>query len=98
LYKFYDKNTFLQDLRNVVYDADEVDDAVNLWCTLYSNVVNQHAPIKTQRTKALKNLWLTSRITHDRDFYHKKAAKSKCSDDLSKCRELKYQVNIEIKS
>jgi hypothetical protein len=32
LYKFYDKNTFLQGLRNVdwapVYDADEVDDAV----------------------------------------------------------------------
>ena len=42
-------------------------------------------------------MWLTSRITHDRDFYHKKAAKSKCSDDSSKCHELKYQVNIEIK-
>lgn len=103
-YKHYDKNLFLQDLRNVdwqpVYDFDDVNDAINTWCNLYTNVADQHAPTKKQRIKGLKTPWMTSYLSnlmHDRDYYHKKAVKSKCENHWSTYRKLRCKVNEEVK-
>ena len=83
-YKHYDKELFLHDLRTTdwspSYRADDVNEAVNTWCTIYSSIADQHAPIKRQRVKGNKTPWMTpelSKLMQECDHFHKKVLKSK---------------------
>lgn len=57
-YKQYDKELVLHDLRTTdwspVYRTDDVNEAVNTWCTIYSSIADQHAPIKSKESKAIR--------------------------------------------
>lgn len=57
-YKHYDKERFLWDPRTTdwshIYNADDVNNAVNTWCIIYTSTADQHALFKIQRVKGLK--------------------------------------------
>ena len=103
-YKHYDKELFLHDLRatdwSPVYRADNVNEAVNTWCTIYSSIADQHAPIKRQRVKGNKAPWMTpelSKLMQERDLFHKKAMKSKSPAHWSTYRKLRFKTNEAVK-
>ena len=57
----------------------DVDPAVEMWNTLFTDVANKHAPIKKTRIKGAKTPWMTSDLKNamrDRDFHHTKAIKT----------------------
>ncbi|PFX21386.1 hypothetical protein AWC38_SpisGene14144 [Stylophora pistillata] len=104
LFKHYDKERFLQDLRSTDwspgYNANDVSTAVNTWCTIYSSIAGQHAPIKIQRVKGLKTPWMTpqlSKLIQDRDRFHKKALKSNSAAVWSTYRKVRNKTNEEVK-
>ena len=66
-YKHYNKQSFLQDLRDTNWTAllDELDtDAtVNNWCQRFTDIANQHAPIKTMKVKGVNIPWMTAELS-----------------------------------
>ena len=100
----YDKSSFIKDLKetdwNMVDLNGDVDPAVEMWNTLFTDVANRHAPIKKNRIKGAKTPWMTSDLKNamrDRDFHHAKAIKtnSKCHWEMYK--KMKNFMNKEVK-
>ena len=81
-YRKYDKSSFIKDLKetdwNMVDLNGDVDSAVEMWNTLFTDVASRRAPIKKTRIKGAKTPWKTSDLKNamrDRDFHHAKAIK-----------------------
>ena len=82
-FKNYNKEAFVNDLNqvpwSVISGVESVDDKVLLWDRLFSEVADQHAPLKFKRVKGTKTPWMTPKLTEikrDRDYHHKKARTS----------------------
>ena len=66
-YRHFDENIFIKDLAEVPWETitafDKVDDMVQTWNDLFLEIVNKHAPIKTNRVKRKHQPeWLASEI------------------------------------
>ena len=103
-FKHFSKQAFLADLTNVnwslVDNEPDIDAAVNNWNTLFTETVNQHAPIKQSRVKGIHMPWLTSELRslmQERDFHHRKAVKSNSSHHWKMFRNLKNKINMLVK-
>jgi len=103
-YKHYSKQEFLKDLRDIDWDQalnkEDIDSAVGCWNKLFTNVADSHAPIRKSRIKGVHSPWMNARLSeamHQRDFYHRKALKSKASHHWSRYKKLSNYVNREIK-
>ena len=85
-YRTYDKNAFINDLKEVDWDLvtnrDNINSAVNGWNEMFLNIANRHAPLKQPRVKGIQIPWMTSNLNQamrDRDYHHRKAIKSQSS-------------------
>ena len=103
-YRKYDKSSFIKDLKetdwNMIDLNGDIDPAVEMWNTLFTDVANRHAPIKKNRIKGAKTPSMTSDLKNamrDRDFHHAKAIKtnSKCHWEMYK--KMKNFMNKEVK-
>ena len=79
-YKHYSKELFLSDLKEAHWDLinkeEDVNVAVEMWNEMFTEIADQHAPIKNSRVKAIQTPWLTSDLRNamqERDYYHRKA-------------------------
>ena len=66
-FRHFNENMFIKDLAEVPWETiaafDKVDDMVQTWNDLFLEIVNKHAPIKTNRVKRKHQPeWLTSEI------------------------------------
>lgn len=103
-YKSYDKKKFIDDLKNVNWDAiveqPDLNSVVSTWNKLFSGVADQHAPIKRNRVKGIPIPWMTPKLSQamrDRDYYHRRAVKSKSLAHWKTYRKLRLFVNKEVK-
>ena len=76
----HDKSSSIKDLKetdwNMVDFNGDVDPAVEMWNTLFTDVANRHVAIKKTRIKGAKTPWMTSDLKNamcDQDFHHAKA-------------------------
>lgn len=104
-YKNFNANEFNNDLRNVpwhvIENENNVDDALLTWNKLFSEVADDHAPIRKRRIKGTPLPWMNNKIRDSmqkRDYFHRKARKSNTSNDWNTYRELRNTVNRLIKS
>ena len=66
-FKNFDENKFIHDLYEVPWEIieyfDDINEAVDVWNTLFLEVVNKHAPLKSYRIKRkYQPDWLTPEI------------------------------------
>ena len=66
-FKNFDISKFNEDLNSVPWDVikvfDTVDDALDSWYSLFTDVIDKHVPLKQHRVKKVKQPdWLTSEI------------------------------------
>ena len=78
-YKNFNYTLLNDDLRNIpwhiVENEDNVDDALFAWNKMFSEVADQHAPVKRTRVKGTPLPWMNSQISNtmkDRDWAHRK--------------------------
>ena len=86
--------------RKLQYANYDVNNAVEKFQAIFSEICNQHAPLKKKRVRNKKAPWLTDdviRLMRERDILKKKAIKSGDKEDWSRFRTLKNKVNYEIK-
>ena len=103
-FKSYNKTAFIDDVSkvpwSVVENAENVDDAVFSWTTLFNDVAQDHAPIKTQRVKGTHVPWMTKELADlmkDRDYHHKKARGLKSGYHWNMFCKLRNEVRSNIK-
>ena len=104
-YKHYNPNNFKHDLENVDWSfmdsVSDLNDTVITWCNKFSEIVDKHAPIKTRRVKCTsKSPWITPELTElmrERDYHQKHAHKTNSEYHWQQFRELRNQVNSQIK-
>ena len=104
-YKNYDQHKFNNDLTNVDWSftdsISDINDSVNTWCKEFSNIADKHAPIKTRRVKCTsKSPWITPELTElmrERDYHLKQAHKTNSEYHWQLYRQLRNQVNSQIK-
>ena len=64
---------------NIVDIQENINDAVEDWNKLFTDVANRHAPIRKLRIKGRYALWITVKLSNamrDRDYHRRKAVKS----------------------
>ena len=100
-YKNYNRDAFLNDLNDVLWhlvdNEDNINDAVLTWNKLFSEVADNHAPIKRRRVNGINSAWMTSKM-RDRAYHHRKAWKSGSAYHWHMFRKLRNFVNKEIKA
>ena len=61
-YRTYDKNAFINDLKEVDWDLvtnrDNINSALNGWNEMFLNIANRHAPLKQTRVKGIQIPWI----------------------------------------
>ena len=99
-YKNFDPTLFNDDLRNIpwyiVENEDNVNDAFFTWNKMFSEVADQHAPVKRRRVKGTTLPWMNSQISDsmkERDWAHRKARKSNSARHWSMYAKLRNKVN-----
>ncbi len=82
-YRNYSQSAFVNDLKNVdwnIIDIQEsVNDAVELWEKLFTDIADRHAPTRKLRVKGRHAPWITANLSNamrDRDYHKRKAIKS----------------------
>ena len=103
-YKSYNKEIFKNDLKTVQWDSllriNDLNDAWNKFKELLIACVNKHAPVIEQTISGRECPWLTSEIKgkiKERDYYLKKARKSKSEIDWSTYRRMRNSVTMMIR-
>ena len=104
-YKNYNKDAFIKDLQQVPWNAllestDSIDNAVISWNNLFSDIANEHAPLKYRRINGVKVPWMNPTIAshiNDRDFHRKKANSSKKGYHWYMYKKFRNLVNCKIK-
>ena len=65
-FKHFDADAFRADLTSIdwssIDDSDSLDDMLETWVTLFSEVANAHAPMRTRRVRSKKSPWLSPEI------------------------------------
>lgn len=95
----------MRDLNDIdwdhIIDANEnIEDKVNKWTEVFGNIANAHAPIKTMRVKGTHVPWMNIKLREamrDRDYYHRRATKTRRAEDWVKYKKLKSFVTTEVK-
>ena len=79
-FKTYNNTAFVDDISKVPWSVIEnvgnIDDAVFSWTTLFNDVAQEHALIKTKRAKGTHVPSMTNELSdlmRDRDYQHRKA-------------------------
>ena len=82
--KNFDVNSFQEQLRaqpwQLVFDKDDINDAVKVWEDLFLEVINAHMPIRNKRVKNKSSPWMCAEIMaliNERDKFKDKARKVK---------------------
>ena len=103
-YKRYDPEKFVKDLANVPFHIidifDDFNDQMDVFNTLFSEVLDDHAPVKTTKIKARPNPYITPEIRQlmkTRDKWHKSAIKTKDNAYRFFRQEVKREIRIEEK-
>ena len=81
---------------HIVENGDNVDDALFTWNKMFSEVADQHAPVKRRRVKGTPLPWMNSQISDsmkERDWAHRKARKSNSARHWSMYAKLRNKVN-----
>ena len=104
-FKNYNKSEFIKDLNqvpwSVVDGVENVDVAVFLWEKLFSEIANEHAPLKIKRAKGSKTPWVTSKLAEmkrDKDYHLKKARSTNSTYHWGMYRKLRNYTNHEEKN
>ena len=81
--KSYDSKSFAEDMVNVPWHVlshfDSVDDKLASFSSLFSDVLDHHAPVKVIKTKVKPRPFITAEIKtlmHQRDLAHRIARKT----------------------
>ena len=78
-----------------IYQAEDVDLAVQLFSDKLTSILDRHAPVKTIQTRTRYVLWLsqeTKLLMEQRDQAQSQAASSRSRDDWKKFKKLTNQV------
>ena len=99
-FKNYNKTEFSQVPWSVVDGVENVDDAVS-WERLFSEIANEHAPLKIKRGKGNKTPWVTSSLAEmkrDKDYHFRKTHSTNNTYHWGMCRKLRNYTNHEEKN
>ena len=103
-YKHYDAAKFANDISKVPWDViglfDELEDKVDCFNQLFTDQLDQHAPIKTLRVKNTATPFITAEIKalmKQRDNQHKIARQTANSRDWEAYRVLRREVKGKIR-
>ena len=98
--KDYDRNVFVQDLRNVPWDllyiSDDPNDMVYTWENLFVEVINIHAPLKKRRIRNKPSPWLThdiKKMMYHRDYLKRKAVKGGSATTYEAYKKARNSIN-----
>ena len=99
--KNFDKDAFLADVADICWEhgLDETDDVnvlVTQWSTLFSLIIDKHAPIKTLRVSERYCPWVNDdlkKLIRSRDKLKKAAVKSKSLLLMSSYRHIRNKIN-----
>ena len=99
-FKNLDKAKFLNDLKEVPWHIiecfNDIEDAWYSWKVLFSEVINQHAPLRKFRApKSPKTPWFDEKIESlkkVRDYYHRRATTGNLPKDWESYRNTRNQV------
>ena len=99
--KNFDKDAFLADVAGICWERgfDETDDVnvlVTQWSTLFSLIIDKHAPIKSLRVSERYCPWVNEdlkRLIRSRDKLKKAAVKSKSLILMSSYRHIRNKIN-----
>ena len=99
--KNFDKDAFLADVAGICWERgfDETDDGnvlVTQWSTLFSLIIDKHAPIKTLRVSERYCPWVNEdlkRLIRSRDKLKKASVKSRSLILMSSYRHIRNKIN-----
>lgn len=100
-YKSFDQSAFLNDISEVRWPIiDDINIDVNTawdeWKSLFVEICDRHAPMRTMRVRVNQPDWITSEyhsLRHDRDQARVKAEKSKDKQDWNRAKKLRNKCN-----
>ena len=97
-FKHFNDDLFLNDLMcanwNVIESFNDIDSMIDTWYSMFTAVVDMHAPVKTQRVKRnIQPDWLTSEILDSM----KERDKCKKSGNLELYKTLRNKISSLIK-
>lgn len=66
-FKHFNENSFVNDLKSTPWDIvkvfDDTNDSVEIWSSLFSDIINKHLPLRKHRVKRKQQpKWLTANI------------------------------------
>ncbi len=103
-FKNFNPDNFVTDLNHVDWNIDDslpVNEAWDLFVNKFTEVCNNHAPVKSIRFKQKLCPWLEHRddifnLMHERDYHHNKAihCTNKDNDHWNKYKVLRNKVNV----
>ena len=97
-FKNYSSERFVADLHSASWEGVDksltVNEAWNVFKSKLINLIENHAPLQSRRVRAESLPWVTFDIRtlmRKRNFHHKRAQKTKSTDDWDKYRELRLR-------
>ena len=102
--KHFCANRFRCDLHKVPWMVcevfDDVDDQYHTWYTLFMEVANHHAPLKTRKCRKRMVPWMTPEIRElmrQRDKTHRIAVKERSEQHFQLYKSMRNHVNCELR-
>ena len=99
-YKNFDEEAFLQKIRDTswwdVYQSTDTNDAVHLFTSKVTAILDQMAPIKTFQTNSNFCPWLTEQtklLIKERNQAQEKLSENKNNENSEKFKKLRNKVN-----
>ncbi|CAB4021257.1 Hypothetical predicted protein, partial [Paramuricea clavata] len=103
-FKNFSESKFIKDLKSahwpIINEFDDVNDACDTWTSVFSEVIEKHAPVRSFRVRNKPSPWLNSELKYlmiNRDKLKKKAISSNNSESLSAYKQQRNFVNNKIK-
>ena len=104
-YARYDKETFNEDLQSAswvsVLSSSDVNLAWSSFKNIFLQICDRHVPLLTKKVRGRQNPWMTSAISNlmsTRDYYLRKAKRSRRDKDWSLYRSYRNQVTAAVRS
>ena len=102
--KDLDEQMFVTDLQNLprykIENTNNVNDALNMWESMFHSVIDRHIPKKSKRVKSAPSPWLTHNIKqkmYTRDYLHRKAIRSNDTCDWDVYKAARNQVTAMLR-
>ena len=103
-FKHFDADSFRNDISLQDWDyiktLGDPNQMWHAWKTIFNNVVDRHAPLRTKRVRGSKAPWITTelkQLMHQRDVLKIKAIQSKNPQDWSAFKKARNTVNNDIR-